>query len=275
MRLALLQTAGVAGDLDGTVAGLDDALGRAAAEGVDLLVTPEMWASGYAVGARVAELAEAADGPLARRVADLAARHGVAVAWGCPSTDGASPDRPRNVVRLVDRTGHAVASYAKTHLYGDLDRSLFTPGDRLGVVGDLVLADGSTVRVGLAVCYDVEFPEVVRLAALAGAQVLAAPTALMTPYDDVATRLVPARAMENALPVAYVNRAGAEGDLVYCGRSCLVDGLGADVVRAGTGEELLVGDVDPRSPDPAAAPGAPYLADRRPDLYADLHGGPR
>ncbi len=275
MRVALLQTAGVAGDPEATLAGLDEALDRAARAGADLLVTPEMWATGYAVGERVAAGAESADGPRAQRVAGLAARHGVAVAWGFPeSTGGPAAARPWNAVQLLDRTGASVATYRKTHLYGDLDRDLFTPGDRLGVTGVLDLVDGSRVRVGLAICYDVEFPEPVRVAALAGAQILVVPTALMVPYDDVATRMVPVRASENSLPVAYVNRTGREGELTYSGLSCLVDARGTDVARAGAGEQLLIGDIEPRASDPSLARGAPYLADRRPELYADLAVAP-
>ena len=80
-------------------------------------------------------------------------------------------------------------NYRKTHLFGALDRGTFVPGDGLPEPVEL---DG--LRLGMLICYDVEFPETVRLLALAGADCVLVPTAQMEPYDFVARSLVPARA---------------------------------------------------------------------------------
>ena len=113
-----------------------------------------------------------------------------------------------NTVHLADRTGAARASYAKTHLYGAVDRAQFAPGPALAAPVEL---DGW--KLGLAICYDIEFPEVARALALAGAEAILVPTANMLPFDGVATRLVPARAEENAVFVAYANYVGRRGRL--------------------------------------------------------------
>jgi len=121
------------------------------------------------------------------------------------------------------------------------------------------------VRADLA---RVELPEPVRALALRGAQLIAVPTSLMAPAHAVAQVLVPARAMENQLFVAYANRVGQEGELRYVGRSCVAgpDGL---VAAAGDDEErLLVADLDLGAIERSRA-GHDYLRERRPALYAE------
>src|SRR5699024_10220672 len=125
--------------------------------------------------------AEPADGPLSRAMADIAARAGVALVHGFPERDG---ERVYNSIQLVDDHGRALATYRKTHLFGDLDRGAFTPGEDLVVQADL-----HGHRIGLLICYDVEFPETVRAHALAGADLVVVPTALMAPATAVATLL--------------------------------------------------------------------------------------
>ncbi|MFF7332346.1 carbon-nitrogen hydrolase family protein [Streptomyces sp. NPDC090306] len=265
MRTALLQSSGRPGSVAENLRVLDEAAARTAAAGGALLVTPEMFLTGYAIGADVARLAEPADGPCARAVADIAVRHGVAVAYGCPERDG---DAVFNAVRLVGADGAALAGYRKTHLYGPFEHEHFTPGDR-----PVVQAELHGLRVGLLVCYDVEFPENVRAHALAGTDLLVVPTAQMHPYRFVADAVVPVRAFENQMYVAYVNRVGREGEFEFVGLSVLAGPDGAARARAGAGEELVLGDVDPALLAASRAAN-PYLADRRPGLYGALTDAP-
>lgn len=259
MRVALLQGPAETPDPQAGLAAVADAAARAAAAGARLLVTPEMSLTGYAIGAdRVAALAEPVPGPLTDRVAAIAAEHGLAIAVGLPVR---TPAGVANTVVVVDSDGSLLAGYAKAHLYGDVDRDAFVPGD-VGVVQFRL--DG--VVVGLLVCYDVEFPEAVRAHALAGTELLVVPTGLMDPYGHVGTVLVPARAYESQVFVAYTNRTGAEGDFVYCGASCVIAPDGTELARAGRGEELLVADVDPAVLTASRRVNT-HLADRRPELY--------
>lgn len=255
MRIAIAQ--GIAPGLDA----LDAAAAEAAGRGARLLLTPELSLTGYALGPQAAASADAMDGPAARRVEEIAARRGVALVHGWPERDGGAVF---NTVRLVGPDGTVLAAYRKTHLYGDQERAAFTPGAEQVVQADL---DG--VRIGLLICYDVEFPETVRAHALAGTELLAVPTALMQPYEFVPRVLVPARAYENGLHIAYANRCGPEGEHDFAGLSCLAGPDGEVRARAGAGPELLVADVDPaRNADARAV--TPYLTDRRPDLYRTI-----
>jgi predicted amidohydrolase len=263
MRLALLQRPPVTRGAAEALVALDEAAAEAGAAGARLLLAPEMFLTGYAIGAEaVAAAAEPAGGPSLARAAAIARVRGVALCFGFPLANPAG--RPFNAAALIAADGRLIATYAKTHLYGAVDRAQFAPGPALSPVVDL---DGRAVA--LAICYDIEFPEVARAAALAGADLILTPTANMEPYVSACERLVPARAEENRLAVAYANYVGREGDFTYCGRSCVAGPDGADLARAGTEPALLLADVT-REGLAAARADVTYLEDRRPDLYAPL-----
>ncbi|NLU73267.1 carbon-nitrogen hydrolase family protein [Streptomyces sp. HNM0575] len=262
LRLALQQgPAGVPRTVEDGLAALDSAAREAAAGGARLLVTPELSLTGYALGDGLTGRAEPADGPSARAVAGIAAAHRIAVVYGYPELD---PDSGAlyNSAALIGPDGTVLAGYRKTHLYGGYEKRRFTPGDRLVAQAEL---DG--VCVGLLICYDVEFPETVRAHALAGTELLVVPTALMRPYDVVAETLVPARAWESQLYVAYADRTGREGEFDFAGLSCLAAPDGSVPLRAGRDAALLLGDADTGLLHKSRAQNG-YLADRRPGLYA-------
>ncbi|MCI3929342.1 carbon-nitrogen hydrolase family protein [Streptomyces sp. AN091965] len=261
LRTALLQSSGRPGSVAANLKVLDEAAARAAAAGARLLVTPEMFLTGYAIGDDVPRLAEPADGEAADAVAETAVRHGVAIAYAYPERDG---ERVHNAVQLIGADGTRLANYRKTHLFGCFERDHFTPGEQPVVQAEL---DG--VRIGLMICYDVEFPENVRAHALAGTDLLLVPTAQMHPFQFVAESVVPVRAFENQMYVAYVNRVGHEGEFEFVGLSTLAGPDGVARARAGRGDELVFADADPEFLA-ASREANPYLRDRRPGLYASL-----
>ncbi|MFJ7988004.1 carbon-nitrogen hydrolase family protein [Streptomyces sp. NPDC096351] len=264
LRTALLQSSGELGDVAANLKILDEAAGRAAAAGADLLLAPELFLTGYAVGADMARLAEPADGPSARAVAAVAVRHGLAVGYGYPERDTERHGVLYNAARLVGADGEPLADYRKTHLFGGFETTWFTPGDR-----PVVQAELGGLTVGMMICYDVEFPENVRAHALAGTDLLLVPTALMHPAEIVPLSVLPVRAFENQLYIAYANRTGPEGDFEFVGLSTLVGPDGTARARAGRGEDLVLGDVDPAFLA-ASREENPYLRDRRPGLYGSL-----
>ncbi|MGZ3098035.1 carbon-nitrogen hydrolase family protein [Streptomyces sp. H62] len=261
MRTALLQSSGRPGSTAENLKVLDEAARRAAAAGSGLLVTAELFLTGYAIGDAIAALAEPADGDAADAVAEIAGRHGLAVAYGYPERAGADVF---NSVQLISADGTRLANYRKTHLFGCFEREHFTPGEKSVVQAQL---DG--VTVGLMICYDVEFPENVRAHALAGTDLLLVPTAQMHPFQFVAESVVPVRAFENQMYVAYVNRVGQEGEFEFVGLSALAGPDGTVRGRAGRVEELVLADVDPVLLA-ASREANPYLKDRRPGLYGSL-----
>ncbi|MFJ5556711.1 carbon-nitrogen hydrolase family protein [Streptomyces sp. NPDC093250] len=261
MRTALLQSSGRPGSVAENLKVLDDAAARAAAAGAALLVTPELFLTGYAIGDDLRRLAEPAAGDAADAIAETAARHRLAVAYGYPERAG---DTVYNSVQLVSADGTRLANYRKTHLYGSLERDHFTPGEQTVAQAQL---DGLTV--GLMICYDVEFPENVRAHALAGTDLLLVPTAQLHPFQFVAEAVVPVRAFENQMYIAYVNRVGQEGEFEFVGLSTLAAPDGVARTRAGRTEELVLADADPVFLA-ASRENNPYLQDRRPALYGSL-----
>jgi len=252
VRLAVLQAAAAPGDVPANLARLDAALAAAAAAGADLLVTPELFLTGYAMDADAAAPG-GTPASLADDVRALVARHRVALVWSQP-LDGAI------AALAADATGAPLGTYRKVHLYGAREAAAFTAGAQPPLVVDV-----AGVRVGVAVCYDVEFPETARAAALAGAQVLAVPTAM----DDahVASVLLPARALENGVVLAYANHPAPGAVVPFCGRSVVLGADGAPLAAAAAEtEELLVADVDVAALDAARARN-PYLGAARPQTY--------
>ncbi|MFG2266012.1 carbon-nitrogen hydrolase family protein [Streptomyces sp. NPDC048720] len=261
MRTALLQSSGRPGSIAENLKVLDEAAGRAAAAGAALLAAPEMFLTGYAIGDGIARLAEPADGDSADAIAEIAGRHGLAIAYGYPERDG---EAVYNSAQLISADGARLANYRKTHLFGCFERDHFTPGEQ-----PVVQAELNGLTVGLMICYDVEFPENVRAHALAGTDLLVVPTAQMHPFQFVAESLVPVRAWESQMYVAYVNRVGREGEFEFVGLSVLAGPDGVARTRAGREEQLVLADADPGFLA-ASREANPYLKDRRPGLYRSL-----
>ena len=262
MRVAIFQGPDQPGDVAHNLEMMAAMARQAAQQEARLLILPEMYLTGYNIGPEAtSRLAEPADGPASEEVAAIARNTGMALLYGYPERVG---NAVYNAAQLIDRDGRRLANHRKTHLFGELDRSAFSAG-----TGAPTLAALDGLRLGILICYDVEFPENVRLLALAGADFIAVPTALMQPYEFIARSLVPARAYENQVYLAYANRCGREGDLSYYGLSCVVGPNGVDRARAGSGEELIVADLDPELLAASRRLNT-YLRDRRPELYGPL-----
>ncbi|MFZ2242598.1 MAG: carbon-nitrogen hydrolase family protein [Gordonia amarae] len=213
---------------------------------VELLVTPEMFVGGYNVGAEAARLrADPAlrdmtvppvDGSVADAVSHMCAKHGVAVVYGCAEI--ADDGSVYNTARLVDATGTHLGSHHKTHLFGELDREMFTAGtDRAPVI------EFGGWHIGLLICYEVEFPEMARSLAARGADLICVPTANMAQYNDVQRVLLPARALENQVFLAYANSVGTEGDITYGGLSTILGPTGMSVADRGGAPDLVTATI--------------------------------
>ena len=259
MRLAAFQMVAKTGDVAANLAIIEAAVMEAKSRGAELLVAPELATTGYGAGDAMRTLADTAGRDQAAALAGMATRHGLALVAGFPErADGviynsalfALPDGQRTI-------------YRKCQLYGDYERHLFRPGD-----APPKLTTFGGVRFGLLICYDVEFPEMVRHLALAAADVVLVPTAQPDTPDApfIAEKIVPVRAFENGIAIVYADHAGADGRFGYAGRSCIAFPDGSDGARAApTGSEIIVADYDPAA-FTAARTANPYLKDRRTDL---------
>ncbi|WP_053387294.1 carbon-nitrogen hydrolase family protein [Leucobacter japonicus] len=263
LRIAAWQAASIPADVTANLVALERAATEAAESGAELLITPEMFITGYNIGDDVRRLS--AQHPL-ERVRGIAERVGIAIVAGGPELLGDDSDRDpiANAAWFIDDTGAVLAKHHKIQLFGDLDRDLFVAGDEPATV-----VDYRGHRIGVLICFDVEFPETVRAAARAGADLVAVPTAQMEPFSFVNEHLIRVRAWENGVHVAYANQHGPDGDLHYVGRSVIASPLGAHVAQApARGEALLTAVID-RSLGEQSRAQNPYLAEVRSGLFRD------
>ena len=261
MRLALYQCPPLPLDIDANLQRLQDALDQSA--GSDLLVLPEMFLTGYNIGHEaVNRLAQARDGSAAQRIATMARTAGIAIAYGYPERgqDGTL----YNAVQVFDAQGRSLCNYRKTHLFGELDRGMFSPG-----ADDFPVFELNGWKLGVLICYDLEFPENTRRLALAGADLILVPTANMRPYEFIAELTVRVRAHENQCYVAYANYCGHEGSIHYCGLSSIAAPDGSCLAQAQQDTALTYGTLDRQLLERSRATTS-YLPDRRPALYRRL-----
>jgi predicted amidohydrolase len=237
IRLSALQMQTAGADPAANLARIETAAHEAARAGATLLVTPELGITSYGGGEKIRELAEPADGPIVARLGDIARNIGVALVAGFAEKAG---DAVYNSAIYTDGSGKPSA-YRKSHLYGDYERSLFTPEKP-----STCLFEHCGMTLGMLICYDVEFPENVRRLAQAGAEMILVPTA--TPMGAsgtfIAEKMIPVRAFENQIFIAYVNNIGRDGDFDYAGRSVIAAPDGTALATAGLSEQLLTVDIE-------------------------------
>ena len=257
MRIALGQTVGTPGDVPVNLRLMSRFADAAAARGADLLLLPELFLSGYNIGDQMQRLAEPADGPSAAAAGAIAAKAQLAILYGYPER---SAEAVYNSALMLDKTGRQIVNYRKTHLWGDFERRQFRPGASAALVAF------AGARFGIMICYDLDFPELARRYALEGADAILSLSATTAPYPVVPRRLIPARAYENRLFVAFCDRAGSEQGLAYAGESCVAAPDGEIVVVCGQDEELAVAEID-FGRYRQFRQDQRFTEDRRPDLY--------
>jgi len=245
---------------------LERGLALAGRVDADLVVLPELWASGYVFSTHreVAELAEdARRGPTARALAAAARRerrHYIAgfAEW--------SRGRAYNSAMLVSPTG-VKAVYRKLHLF-ERERDWFSPGDL-----PLEVHRVGPARIGLLICFDWRFPEAARVLALGGADLIAHPSNLVFPNAQEAMRV---RALENRIYTVTANRTGTErragGTVRFTGQSQAVDPDGVVIARAGRANETATAvDCDlARARRKQLTRRTPLFTNRRPEFYRGL-----
>ena len=245
LRTALCQfTADI--DPEVNLRAMDTLAQRAAGEGAQLAVFPEAAMARF--GIPLGPVAQPLDGPWADGVRDIARRHGLTVVAGMftPSADG----RVSNTLLAAGPAGEA--SYDKIHLY---DAFGFSESDTVAPGTEVVTIDVAGVRVGLATCYDVRFPELFRAHADAGAVLTVLPASWgagpgKLSHWELLTR---ARALDATVWVAAVGQAPPDPAADIEERTKAPTGIGHSVLvgpdgrireEAGTAPELIVAEVD-------------------------------
>ncbi len=265
-RVACAQVPLSIGDAAGNRTNCRTAVESAARDGAQIVVLPELASSGYVFADRdeLSSAAETRDGATIAEWADLAGAFGLTIVGGFPEAAG---DAIYNSAALVDGSGLR-AVYRKAHLW-DTENRVFDRGDDLPIV-----VDTEHGRVGVMICYDVEFPEWVRAVALSGADLLCAPVnwpLLPRPEGERPTEMVRALAGAgmNRMPIAVCDRVGIERGQEWIGGSVITDADGYPLALAEFGKAgVVTADIDlAESRIKRINTNNDVLSDRRTDLY--------
>lgn len=235
LNLALFQARAAFRSTDEALSDLDLAMARAAAAGASMLVTPELYFSGYGSADAVRAAAQVQGSASLRAAAQLAARHGVGLVLGYPEMSGSVL---YNSAAVFDGDGRLKSNYRKVALPNDFERDCFNPG-----TGPEVF-EFEGIRCSVLICYDIEFPELARRAALLGAELLLVPTALRAKWRVVSDAIVPSRAYENAMFIGYCDFATDETNSQFSGTSSICAPDGRHLCRAAGPEDLILGTID-------------------------------
>lgn len=248
-------------------------IGGAAAQGAELIVLPELFASlGRSATMRAA--AEPLEGPTLAWASALARQHHCSILAGSfVERDG---DELFNTSCLLDPDGGLVAHYRKVHLFDiDVEGATSRESDTFSAGDDAVVATlpGDSTKggttLGMTICYDLRFPELFRIEALRGATIIAAPSAFTAATGtDHWELLVRARALENQVAIIAAAQWGTSPDGVdRHGHALIVDAWGTVLAEApGEGDAVIVADID-LDAITALRRRLPSLANRRPDAY--------
>ena len=238
-------------DKAANLAQAEELIERAAERGAQIIALPELWTYlGRAEGNRAN--AEPIPGPITTRLAALARRHRVTLHCGsmleAPDDPGADP-RPYNTAAVLDQDGRLIAKYRKIHLfdavpYGSTAPYLESEGIQPG--HEIVTFQAEGLMVGVATCYDLRFPELFRILALRGAQVIVMGAAFtMQTGRDHWEVLIRARAIENGLYLVAPDQVGAHPpQRMTFGRSMIVDPWGTVLAQAPDHPGVIFAELD-------------------------------
>jgi predicted amidohydrolase len=261
VKIGFIQINPILGQTDQNLTRIEALVGQAG--GAELLVLPELCHCGYRFESRqqALDLSETiADSRLIRLLHTLCKQLNLHIVAGFNERNG---DKLYNTAVIVG-PGGLVGQYRKMHLFLD-EQDIFEPGN----VG-LPVFDIGSCKVGMLVCFDWMFPEVWRILALKGADIICHPSNLVIP--GLCQKAVPVHAVCNRVFVVTANLVGTERDLTFTGLSTIAD-LKANVLLQASSdrEEVGIVEIDPAlARNKQVTPRNHVFNDRRPDEYGEL-----
>lgn len=247
---------------------------EAAEHGAELVVFPELSSTGYVRSARDDEFArllyaasETVPGPTTEQLAAAARQSGTHVVAGISQRHPRIPHLLYNAAVLIGPDGELVGVQHKAHACRD-EKEYYAPGDQISTF------DTALGRVGLQLCYDVRFPELTRVQALDGAELIVSLWAAAVqpghvPTDSIIARCA-TRAMENALFFAGCNRTGTDHGQVFFGHSAVAGPDGSTLAAATSDREDVVRATLVAEQLAAQRRYLTLFRDRRPELYTPI-----
>jgi len=273
VRIALVQHR-AGSDVRANLARGLDAVTQAAAGGAKLVAFPELGFTPFfpccrPTGPVPAALGETVPGPTTDAFASLAAKLGVVVVLNLYERE---QERAYDSSPVIDADGRLLGTTRMLHIAQMprfFEQDYYTPGDH-----GMPVYETAAGRIGVAICYDRHYPEVMRSLALQRAELVVVPQAGMVGEwpDGLYEAELRVAAFQNGYFTALANRVGAEPHIEFAGESFVCDPAGHVIARAASSEQaILFADLDYTSVATSHARRL-FLRDRRPEIVADLLG---
>lgn len=233
---------------------------------VDMIVFPELALTGYEVEGDCYSVAERyPNGESILAMGRVAKDNNVHIVFGF--VEEADKDNKKviyNSAALINNKGEAQGVSRKVHLVEGVDTEWFTHGEEYNVF------DTPFGKVGLMICWDSAFPEVARILAIKGAEIIAVPAAWEAPNDGDWDIIQSARSLDNVVYIAACNRVGTDKSLTFFGKSKIVGPLGRVISQAGKDAEYIKAEVDLEELHSLRNGYYVLLKDRRVSTYSEI-----
>ncbi len=266
LRLALIQMK-VSADKEENLKAAEDKIKMAAAAGAKIVALPEMFSCPYS-NACFRDYAEGEDGETVKRLSAIARAQKIYLVGGTiPELDG---DRVYNTSFIFGKNGELIGKHRKVHLFDiDIEGGIsFRESDTLTAGEEITVVETEFCKVGVAICYDVRFPEMMRIMALRGAKLIILPAAFNMTTGPVHWDLtMRARALDNQVYFAAVSPArDMEGPYQAYGNSLIVNPWGDFVAHTDESEGIIFGNIDLKKLEKIRNE-LPLLKHRREEIY--------
>lgn len=203
-------------------------------KGADYVLFPELFLTGFFIQNQIEELAESVDGQSIQQIQQKVKETGVGVIIGFPER---YQNRFYSSAAFIERDGSIKGIYRKMHLF-DKEQEFFTPGDGCPVF------DTEFGKIAVMMTFDVEFPEMSRIYAVNGAEMILVLNAHHVPYEPHQELFLRTRALENQIFVAATNTVGLQERTLFFGESAVISPEGNYLVKGGNNEEMIVASFD-------------------------------
>ena len=278
VKLSFAQLRSEPADIDANLQKLSDYALLASKGGAKLIITPELYLTGYTVKplSKLRDLAIEIPHDYARytfnnttnnrfsvlnSIGSIAIKYNIDILIGLPES---MQNIYYNTAIWMSHKGRIRHIYRKTHLWGKYERSIFTPSPK-GLSSQYEIINCFGMNFGVLICYDIEFVEPARILALKGADCILVLTACPGSDAFILDSIIPSRAVENSLHVIYCNFPKP-----FCGGSCCIAPNGDKIANAGyTDEALLFATIDNKKFEKIRQANN-YLSDRRVELYDEI-----
>jgi|TARA_Y100000294_G_scaffold125460_1_gene116872 predicted amidohydrolase len=202
----------------------------------DIIVCPELFLSGYGNNKDIKKYAEKSNGFFAKSVSRLSKKYNSSIIYGYPEL---CKNKIYNSAQCFNSKGKFLANHRKTVLpKTSNENKFFSPGYNNSI---FKLAG---IKVAIVICYELEFPEIIRNAALKKVNLIISPTAQSNNWPAVPRHVSRSRAFENGIFVAYANYCGKNNGIKFMGESKIINPKGLDVISAKNEEELIICNID-------------------------------